>query len=227
LQRWYQDVLGFTEVIEEFELAEPPVRTVVLQAASGTRIELIERARSARIEVFADPMDTLRGQGYGHWALQVDDLDPVFSWLTGSGAEAVWPPAAAAPVVDLGSRPAGRSGWTTWGLILSRHAAVSQAGGRSGHALPGSDICLALYQLLSRQHGGPTCLRQALWCQIKAERLTWWRATLRGIRAASKGGGAWCRPGSPPLAGPGPSPQMASSSAWHVSAAKVASSASR
>jgi catechol 2,3-dioxygenase-like lactoylglutathione lyase family enzyme len=95
LRRWYQDVLGFTDVIEEFEVAEPPVRTAVLQAASGTRIELIERADSARTEVFGDPMDTLRGQGYGHWALQVDDLDAAFSWLISSGAEAVWPPAAA------------------------------------------------------------------------------------------------------------------------------------
>jgi catechol 2,3-dioxygenase-like lactoylglutathione lyase family enzyme len=95
LRRWYQDVLGFTKVIEQFEVADPPVRTAVLQAAGGARIELIERAGSARTEVFGDPMDTLRGQGYGHWALQVDDLDAAFAWLADSGAEAVWPPADA------------------------------------------------------------------------------------------------------------------------------------
>ena len=45
--------------------------------------------------MFGDPLDTLRGQGYGHWALAVDDLDAAFTRLTGSGAEAVWPPADA------------------------------------------------------------------------------------------------------------------------------------
>ena len=82
-------------MIEQFEVAEPPVRTVVLQAAGRARIELIERGGSARTEVFGDPMDTLRGQGYGHGALQVDDLDATFAWLADSGAETVWPPADA------------------------------------------------------------------------------------------------------------------------------------
>jgi catechol 2,3-dioxygenase-like lactoylglutathione lyase family enzyme len=94
-QRWYAEALGFTEVIEQFELPEPPVRTAVLQAAGGVRVELIERAGSARREVFGDPLDTVLGQGYGHWALEVDDLDGAFSQLTGRGAEAVWPPADA------------------------------------------------------------------------------------------------------------------------------------
>ena len=92
---WYAEALGFTEVIEQFELPEPPVRTAVLGSASGVRVELIQRAGSARAEVFGDPLDTLRGQGYGHWALAVDDLDAAFAGLTGSGAEAVWPPADA------------------------------------------------------------------------------------------------------------------------------------
>jgi len=60
-------------VTEEFELAEPPVRTVVLESADGVRVELIERSGAARAAVFGDPPDTLRGLG----------------------AEAVWPPAAA------------------------------------------------------------------------------------------------------------------------------------
>ena len=94
-RRWYAEALGFTEVIEQFELPEPPVRTAVLESASGVRVELIERAGSARAGAFGDPLDTLRGQGYGHWALAVDDLDAAFARLTGSGAEAVWPPADA------------------------------------------------------------------------------------------------------------------------------------
>src|SRR5580704_10880707 len=92
---WYAGALGFTEVIEQFELPEPPVRTVVLQSHDGVRVELIERAGSARAEVFGDPLDTLRGQGYGHWALEVEDLDAAFARLAKSGAETVWPPADA------------------------------------------------------------------------------------------------------------------------------------
>jgi len=94
-RRWYAEALGFTEVIEQFELPEPPVRTAVLQAAGGVRVELIERAGSARGEALGDPLDTTRRQGYGHWALEVDDLDAAYARLTGGGAEAVWPPAEA------------------------------------------------------------------------------------------------------------------------------------
>ncbi|MFG1711294.1 VOC family protein [Nonomuraea sp. M3C6] len=91
-RHWYREALGFTEVIEQFQVPEPPIRTAVLQAAGGTRIELIERAGSARRDVFGDPMDTVRAQGYGHWALEVDDLDAAFGHLTRSGAEPIWPP---------------------------------------------------------------------------------------------------------------------------------------
>jgi catechol 2,3-dioxygenase-like lactoylglutathione lyase family enzyme len=94
-RRWYQEALGFTDVVEEFEIADAGVSTVTLQAASGARIELIERSGSARKEMFGDPMDTLRGQGYGHWALEVDDLDSTFANLTERGAEPIWPPADA------------------------------------------------------------------------------------------------------------------------------------
>jgi catechol 2,3-dioxygenase-like lactoylglutathione lyase family enzyme len=94
-QRWYADALGFTEVIEQFEVPEAGVRTAVVQTIGGTRIELIERAGSTRPETFADPMDILRAQGYGHWALEVDDLDATYTHLTGAGAQPVWPPADA------------------------------------------------------------------------------------------------------------------------------------
>lgn len=94
-QRWYAGALGFTEVVEKFEVPEAGVRTAVLQTTGGTRVELIERAGSARTETFADPMDILRAQGYGHWALEVDNLDDAFARLTSAGAEAVWPPADA------------------------------------------------------------------------------------------------------------------------------------
>ncbi|WP_372666048.1 VOC family protein [Amycolatopsis kentuckyensis] len=103
-RRWYADALGFTEVIEQFEVPEAGVRTAVVQTAGGTRIELIERAGSTRAEAFADPMDVLRAQGYGHWALEVDDLDAAYARLTGAGAQPVWPPADAV-------RPGARFGY--------------------------------------------------------------------------------------------------------------------
>ncbi|MEV8351872.1 VOC family protein [Streptomyces niveus] len=92
---WYQQVLGFDTVIEQYELPEPPVRTAVLQTRTGTRVELIERAGSTRPRVFTDPLDACREQGYGHWALEVDDLDAAFTALANAGAQSVWPPADA------------------------------------------------------------------------------------------------------------------------------------
>ncbi|MDJ0347132.1 VOC family protein [Streptomyces sp. H10-C2] len=100
-RRRYQQALGFAEVVEEYQLPEPPVRTAVLRAPDGPRIELIERAGSSRTEVFTDPLDACREQGYGHWALDVDDLEEAFALITRSGGEPVWPPADA---VESGAR---------------------------------------------------------------------------------------------------------------------------
>ena len=94
-ERWYQQALGLTDVIERFELPEPAVRTVVLQGASGLRVELIERAASVRARTATDPLDAALAQGYGHWAIEVDDLDQTFAYLTAAGGQSVWPPAAA------------------------------------------------------------------------------------------------------------------------------------
>jgi catechol 2,3-dioxygenase-like lactoylglutathione lyase family enzyme len=91
---WYQKALGFTEVIEQYELSEPPVRTSVLQAP-GIRIELIQRGGSERTGEYNDPLDMTRSQGYGHWAVNVDDLDASFTWLLRAGAYEVWSPAEA------------------------------------------------------------------------------------------------------------------------------------
>lgn len=92
---WYQQVLGFETIIEQYQVPEPPVRTAVLQTRTGTRVELIERAGSTRPRVFTDPLDACREQGYGHWALEVDALDAALTALTAAGAQAVWPPADA------------------------------------------------------------------------------------------------------------------------------------
>jgi catechol 2,3-dioxygenase-like lactoylglutathione lyase family enzyme len=92
---WYRRALDFAEVIERYELPEPPVRTAVLQAAPGVRIEMIERNGSERTGDYRDPLDMTRSQGYGHWAVDVDDLDASFTWLLDAGASEVWAPADA------------------------------------------------------------------------------------------------------------------------------------
>ena len=99
-QRWYQQALGLDEVVEQFELPDPHVRTVVLRAANGLRIELIEREGSTA-RMFNDPLEAALTRGYGHWALQVEDLDQTFAALSALGAEPVSPPA---PAVQPGAR---------------------------------------------------------------------------------------------------------------------------
>ena len=93
-QSWYEHVLGLDEVVERFALAEPPVRTVVLRAPNGLRLELIERA-GCRPQTFADPLDAAQTQGYGHWALEVDDLDAAFALLSTPPGQPVSSPARA------------------------------------------------------------------------------------------------------------------------------------
>ncbi len=92
---WYQEALGLHEVIEEFQLDEPPVRTIVLRSASGVHLELIERAGASRPRAYTDPLDAASTLGYGHWAVSVRDLDEAFAAIVAAGGDAVWPPADA------------------------------------------------------------------------------------------------------------------------------------
>jgi catechol 2,3-dioxygenase-like lactoylglutathione lyase family enzyme len=86
--------------VERFALAEPPVRTVVLRAPNGLRLELIERA-GCRPQTFADPLDAAQTQGYGHWAVEVDDLDAAFAALSAAPGQPVSSPG---PAVQPGAR---------------------------------------------------------------------------------------------------------------------------
>jgi catechol 2,3-dioxygenase-like lactoylglutathione lyase family enzyme len=94
-QHWYQHNLGLNEVIERVELRDPPVRTVVLRAPSGLRLELIELAGSEPAST-NDPLEAARIQTYGHLALDVSDLDTAFAELVAAGANPVSPPAPGA-----------------------------------------------------------------------------------------------------------------------------------
>ena len=99
-QNWYQEAFGLRQ-IQQFQLPELRVRTVLLEGPTGLRVELIERSGSARLRQFSDPLDATLVQGYGHWALQVVDLDRTFSGLLARGAKGVSPPA---PAVKPGDR---------------------------------------------------------------------------------------------------------------------------
>jgi catechol 2,3-dioxygenase-like lactoylglutathione lyase family enzyme len=92
---WYGAALGLTEAVEEFQLGEPAVRTVVLQSGAGVRLELIERAGASRDRGYADPLDAASTLGFGHWAVSVRDLDAAYAAIVAAGGSAVWPPADA------------------------------------------------------------------------------------------------------------------------------------
>jgi catechol 2,3-dioxygenase-like lactoylglutathione lyase family enzyme len=92
---WYQRALGLRHVVEQYELDQPAVRTIVLQSDSGVRLELIERVGASRARAFTDPLDAASALGFGHWALSVGDLDAAFAAITAAGGTSVWPPADA------------------------------------------------------------------------------------------------------------------------------------
>jgi catechol 2,3-dioxygenase-like lactoylglutathione lyase family enzyme len=90
-QRFYEDGLGMTEQ-SRFEVPGPGIRGVILATADGACIELLERPGSTRAATYADPPDAILGQGYGHWALGVEDLEAACAQLVAAGAEVVWNP---------------------------------------------------------------------------------------------------------------------------------------
>jgi catechol 2,3-dioxygenase-like lactoylglutathione lyase family enzyme len=93
-RRFYTDALGLAELEEHVELPGAGVRTAILRAPSGLKIELIERAGSVP-QTFSDPLDGAGVQGYFHWALDVEDLDEAFRSVIAAGACEVSGPAGA------------------------------------------------------------------------------------------------------------------------------------
>ncbi len=92
--RFYGESLALTEVEEEFEAPAADIRSRILRAPSGLKIELIERGGSTP-QSFRDPYDGASVQSYFHWALNVEDLDATFAALLAAGASEVSAPAAA------------------------------------------------------------------------------------------------------------------------------------
>jgi catechol 2,3-dioxygenase-like lactoylglutathione lyase family enzyme len=93
-QRWYQQTLGFTEVIEQFEIPDPPVRTAVLQTADGPASSSssgrVPRATTSSGIRWTPCAASAAGTGR-----EVDHLDETHSRLVQAGAGPVWPHADA------------------------------------------------------------------------------------------------------------------------------------
>lgn len=85
---WYRIALEMTEEFA-FHLVEVQLRGVVLRAASGFGIELIERVGHTDVDGrrFDGPLQAALSPGFTHLAIQVRDLDDVVAHLLGHGAQ--------------------------------------------------------------------------------------------------------------------------------------------
>jgi glyoxylase I family protein len=75
-----------------FELPHGGIRGAMLRHPSGMRLELFERPGSVGGIRAATPIDALATRGYGHFALQAPDIDPIFAGAIDAGATAIRPP---------------------------------------------------------------------------------------------------------------------------------------
>jgi len=91
-RRFYAEALGLIELEEHFEMPEAHVRSAILRAGNGLKIELIERGGSEPQE-FDGPFDGAGTQGYFHWAVYVDDLESAYAAVLDAGAREVSAPA--------------------------------------------------------------------------------------------------------------------------------------
>ena len=95
---WYCDALDLT-VSEEGAVEAMGFRFVMLLAPDGFRLELLSRSGSTPGLKAPNPLEAVLTEGYGHIALEVEDLDGMFERLRAKGASVVWEPRPA-PVPD-------------------------------------------------------------------------------------------------------------------------------
>lgn len=93
---WYSAAFGLTPVFE-FTLEGPGLRGVVLEGGGRNgsppyRIELLARAGSVAGLRAADPLEAALTEGYGHFALTVEAVGPVYEALVAQGADEVMKP---------------------------------------------------------------------------------------------------------------------------------------
>jgi len=89
---WYSEAFGLRTYFE-FTLAGPGLSAVVLENIEhGWRIELLARTGSTAGLRAANPLEAALTEGYGHFAINVPELDPVYEALLAHGAGEVMKP---------------------------------------------------------------------------------------------------------------------------------------
>ena len=86
---WYERALGLET---EFPFEIPGLRGAMMRSSDGYRVELLQREGSEPGLAGALPNDALLTRGYGHFALEVTDLESVYARLLDEGAAGVWDP---------------------------------------------------------------------------------------------------------------------------------------
>lgn len=86
---WYGVALGYEQV---FAAETPTMRVSMGTLPDGTGLELLARHGSAPGAQGRRPDEALLVRGYGHIALEVDDLDATVTRLEEAGARVVWAP---------------------------------------------------------------------------------------------------------------------------------------
>jgi catechol 2,3-dioxygenase-like lactoylglutathione lyase family enzyme len=86
---WYGRAFGLES---EFDFEFPGVRGSMMRSPEGYHVELFEREGSVDGLKHALPNDALLTRGYGHFALEVTDLEAVYARLLEVGAGPVWDP---------------------------------------------------------------------------------------------------------------------------------------
>lgn len=83
---WYCTALGLTREFE-FDVPHVGLRGVMLLSPGGYRVELLERAGSARHDQApGSPDEAALRRGYGHMCLDVPDVDTAHAALLAAGA---------------------------------------------------------------------------------------------------------------------------------------------
>jgi catechol 2,3-dioxygenase-like lactoylglutathione lyase family enzyme len=88
---WYSKVFDM-EITLEVERMEPPIKLVLLTSPNGLGIELMAREGSGREKVYGNALETALELGYGHWCLEVDDVQKAYNKMMEAGAVSVTAP---------------------------------------------------------------------------------------------------------------------------------------
>lgn len=85
MTRWYTEALDL-KVEFEFAIADADFSGVMLRSEQGYRIELLHRAGGRDGLRAANPLEAALTRGYGHFALDVADVDQAYASLVDAGA---------------------------------------------------------------------------------------------------------------------------------------------